>query len=154
MSNMKKKPMSEPHALTPIIEEHNNVLQLCSRIREGLRNDVKLERIRAYTDWFQSTFLEPHFEFEEKFIFPILGSNIRVKRALANHRRIRKLLSCSCEDDKVLNLLEEELTSHIRFEERILLKDFKDVKKIKEIQKKHQTNSFSDKDWKDPFWLD
>ncbi len=79
---------------------------------------------------------------------------MRVKRALANHRRIRKLLSCSCEEDKVLNLLEEELTSHIHFEERVLLKDFKNVKKLKEIRKKYQGISFSDEDWEDRFWLD
>lgn len=129
-------------------------MQLCSRIRKGLQQDVELGRIRAYTNWFQSTCLEPHFEIEEKYIFPILGSNVRVKRALANHRRICKLLSCGCEDDKVLNLIEEELTSHIRFEERVLLKGFKKVEKLKEIQKKHQDVSFSDENWEDPFWLD
>lgn len=138
----------------PLIEEHNYALQLCSRIREGLNKEVEPVRIRAYTDWFRSTCLEPHFEIEEKYIFPVLGRNVRVKRALANHRRIRKLLSCDCEDDKVLNLLEEELTSHIRFEERMLLKDFKNRDKLKEIHKKYNANSFKDEDWEDQFWLD
>ena len=154
MRNDKRDTPTNIKGLEPIIEEHNHALLLCSRIREGLQKDVKLGRIRAYTDWFQSTCLEPHFEIEEKYLFPVLGSNVRVKRALANHRRIRKLLSCSCEDDKVLNLLEEELTSHIRFEERVLLKDFKNGKKLKEIQKKHQEIPYTDEDWEDRFWLD
>lgn len=140
-------------SLQPLIEEHDHALELCARIRVGLENDIEHERIRAYADWFKLNSLEPHFEVEEKYIFPVLGSNVRVKRALANHRRIRKLLSCSCEDDKVLNLLEEELTSHIRFEERIFLKDSKNLKELSDIRLKHHTN-FSDEEWEDKFWLE
>lgn len=141
--------------LEPIIEEHHHALQLCSRIREGLENEVELERIRAYADWFQTTYLEPHFAIEEKYVFPVLGNNVRVKRALANHRRIRKLMSCSCENEKVLNLLEEELTSFIRFEERIIFKEIKSLttpERFTEIEKQHHSHHFSDEDWEDHFW--
>lgn len=138
--------------LQPVLEEHHHALLLCTRIRKGLEKDVELERIRAYTDWFQATYLDPHFEIEEKYIFPILGNNMRVRRALANHRRIRKLLSCSCENDRVLNLLEEELTSHIRFEERILFKEITNIEKLTEVEKQHQIIPFVDEDWKDRFW--
>lgn len=138
--------------LDPVLEEHHHALLLCSRIREGLEKDVDLERIRAYTDWFQSTYLEPHFEIEEKYIFPVLGNNLRVRRALANHRRIRKLLSCSCENDKVLTLLEEELESHIRFEERILFREITNVEKLAEIERQHQSIAFNNEDWEDQFW--
>lgn len=138
--------------LKPVLVEHHQALQFCSRVREGLKNEVELVRIRAYTNWFQINYLEPHFEIEEKFIFPILGFNVRVKRALANHRRIRKLLSCGCENEKVLNLLEEELTAHIRFEERILFKEINNPKELEEIEKQHNGIYLSDEDWEDPFW--
>lgn len=138
--------------LQPVIEEHDHALQLCERIRVGLKNKVDLVRIRSYTDWFQATYLEPHFEIEEKYIFPLLGSNARVKRALANHRRIRKLLSCSCENEKVLNLLEEELASYIRFEERVLFKEISKAGKLSEIEKLHHEIPFTQEEWEDQFW--
>lgn len=136
----------------PILKEHNHALELCSRIRKGLEKDIELQRIRAYTDWFLSNYLEPHFKIEEKYIFPVIGRNLRVKRALANHRRIRKLLSCNCENEKVLNLLEEELTSHIRFEERVLFKEIEDLAKLEEIEQHHHRIPFSDDVWEDRFW--
>ncbi|MCM4158279.1 hemerythrin domain-containing protein [Antarcticibacterium flavum] len=138
--------------LKPVMQEHEQALQLCERIRMGLRNEVDLLRIRAYTDWFLTTYLEPHFEIEEKYIFPILGSNARVKRALANHRRIRKLLSCSCENEKVLNLLEEELASHIRFEENVLFREISRAGKLVEIKKLHQAAVSPNEEWEDRFW--
>lgn len=138
--------------LQPVIADHNHALQLCERIRTGLENDVDPQRIRAYTDWFQTTYLEPHFEIEEKYIFPVLGSNVRVKRALANHRRIRKLLSCNCENEKVLNLLEEELASHIRFEERVLFREISRTGKLSEIEKLQEDIENTNEDWEDRFW--
>ena len=98
-----------------LLEDHDHVLKMCCRIRNGLLNGVETIRLRKYADWFLERYLEPHFEIEEEHIFPILGTNARVKKALANHRRIKRLLSCSCENLKVLNLLEEELASHVRF---------------------------------------
>lgn len=152
MSTSINSSAKNPSELNPVLNEHHHALLVCTRIREGLENDVELERIRAYTNWFQKKYLEPHFEIEEKFIFPKLGYNVRVKRALANHRRIRKLLSCGCEDQRVLNLLEEELAAHIRFEERVLFKEISNKKELAQIEKRHQSISFSDEDWKDQFW--
>src|SRR5690606_1209047 len=94
--------------------------RLCSRIREGLHRKVNTQRIRDYVEWFKTHYLNPHFEIEKRHVFPILGMNFRVKRALANHRRINRLLTCSCEDLKVLSLLEEELATFVRYEEQIL----------------------------------
>lgn len=144
-------------ALTTIRMEHDESLNFCSRIRTGLVNNVELERIRNYTNWFKNNHLDPHFEVEEKLIFPVLGTNARVKRALANHRRIRRLLSCGCENQKVLNLLEEELEAYIRFEERILYKEIEknaNVKKFAEFEILHESLHFPDEVWEDQFWLE
>src|SRR5680860_1616847 len=116
------KPRVKRHeALEPLSIEHHYGLLLCSKIREGLSNNIETKRIKHYTDWFKRNYLEPHFEVEEKYIFPILGShNVRVKKALANHRRLKRLFDETSEVDKSLNRKEEELGRYIRFEERIL----------------------------------
>ena len=141
-------------ALQPLSRDHHHVLELCSRIRLGLERGVEKERIRKYIDWFQKVYLTPHFEMEEQLIFPVLGSNARVKRALANHRRIKRLLSCSCDDEKVLNLLEEELGTYIRFEERTLYNEIQAVpaEKLAEIERHHKELDLKQESWQDPFW--
>lgn len=139
----------------PLSSEHNQLLELCSHIRQGLIKDVDKARIRAYTDWFKKECLEPHFKMEEEHIFPLLGSTVRVKKALANHRRIKKLLSCDCDNERVLNLLEEELAAYVRFEERVLFKELGEnhpADLVEMLHKKHDALEFSEAKWEDKFW--
>lgn len=141
--------------LAPLNQEHKQVLDFCERVRIGLYNNIESSRIRKYIEWFKESYLEPHFKLEQDLVFPLLGKNLRVKRALANHRRITKLLTCSCADIKVLNLLEEELATYIRFEERVLYKELKTVasaKDFSEIEKAHASLHLSHKEWNDKFW--
>lgn len=147
---------SESITLEPISKEHLEVLKLCENIRTGLQNRVEKERIRSYTDWFKEHYLDPHFELEEQHIFPLLGNNVRVKKAMANHRRIHKLLSCDCDNERVLNLLEEELSAYIRFEEKILYKEL--AKKLSPeeltfLEEKHENFTVLEDEWQDKFWL-
>lgn len=137
------------------LDQHLFVLKMCCRVRKGLDKKINTRRIRAYTDWFRKYFLEPHFEFEKDYVFPMLGNNPRVKRALANHRRIMRLLSCGCEDLKVLNLLEEELSMHVRFEERVLYRELSSAatpRQMQEIRKLHSWQEIPE--WPDKFWID
>lgn len=150
------KPSGAKEVLEPFFEEHHFALKVCSRIRVGLDRKTEKQRIRNYIAWFQENYLEPHFEIEEQYIFPILGNTVRVKRALANHRRILRLLSCSCDNEKVLNLLEEELCAYIRFEERTLYSELKKVaipSKIAAIKKDQHRREIDKEDWNDKFWL-
>lgn len=146
----------EGDPLAPFIDEHQCLIRVCDRVRKGLSSGVEIERIRSYVDWFKEAYLEPHFKYEEHVILSSLGKNARVKRVLANHRRILKLLSCSCDDLKVLNLLEEELSTFIRFEERVLFREFNDEVAVEKPRRSEQhspdTVSFCDSVWKDPFW--
>ena len=150
-----KKEFREVPALHKLSEEHARVLEVCQRIRTGLLKNVEATRMRSYAEWFKKEYLEKHFRAEEELIFPLLGNNARVKKALANHRRILKLLSCSCDDIKVLNLLEEELSTYIRFEERILYKEIYSgapAEKLLSLEKKLEKIPFNDLEWEDPFW--
>ena len=150
-----KKSEERNLSLTPLIEEHNEVILLCERIREGLRNKIEPKRIKKYIDWFKVEYLDPHFEIEKKYIFPILGNNnVRVKRALANHRRLNRLFSETSELNKVLNKIEEELSTYIGFEERVLYNEIRTVAsplQWEEIEKSHKQLEFSN-EWEDRFW--
>ena len=146
----------EANVLAPISSEHRQALQLCDNIRKGLLKNVQQERIRRYTDWFKKKYLDPHFELEERHVFPLLGSNVRVKKALANHRRINKLLSCDCDNERVLNLLEEELRTYVRFEERVLYKEIAQNASFESwavLDRHHDSIKFSEDDWEDKFWI-
>ena len=147
---------TETTQLDSLNSEHVQVLQLCENIRTGLSKNVEKQRIRSYTDWFKENYLDLHFAFEEQHIFPLLGSNVRVKKALANHRRIHKLLSCDCDNERVLNLLEEELSTYIRFEERVLykeLKEFTTPEDLERIEALHNKLILKQEEWQDKFWL-
>jgi hypothetical protein len=153
---MKKRDKKKHIVLTPLVEEHNEVILLCERIREGLRNKVAPKRIKKYIDWFKVAYLDPHFEIEKKHIFSILGKgNVRVKRALANHRRLKRLFGETSNLNTVLNKIEEELSTYIGFEERILYNEIRAIatpQQWEKIEESHQQLKFSDKAWKDRFW--
>lgn len=150
-----RKPVKRNVSLQPLSREHHQGLLLCWKIRAGFKNLIELQRIKAYVNWFYKNNLLSHFNTEEDFIFPMLGNdNKLVKRALAEHRRLKRLFSEESDLNKSLNLIEEELEKHIRFEERILFPAIEKVATQKEldlIMEIHsEGNSFGD--WGDEFW--
>lgn len=151
-----KKPIKRHEALKPLSREHHHGLLLCWKIRQGIKLEVEPQRMKNYTDWFKKIYLYPHFEAEEEFVFPVLGDeNQHVKKALAEHRRLKRLFDDDGEIIKALSLIEEELDGHIRFEERILFNEVQQVaspEQFEEIERKHHAIPFSDDDWKDHFW--
>lgn len=153
----KKQPTKRHEAQEPVSTEHYLLLSLSWKIRESLKNNIEPVRIKSYIDWIREHYLEPHFAMEEQYIFPVLGNqNVRVKKALANHRRIRRLFDDTTELFRSLNRLEEELGRYIRFEERTLYNEIQKVatkKQLAEIEKHHQNLKFSDEDWEDKFWV-
>lgn len=79
--------------LTFLHKDHQQSLELCWAIREGIRQKIPYRRIKNYADWYYSNELAPHFEIEYEYIFPILGmENELVKKALTLNRRIKKIL--------------------------------------------------------------
>ncbi len=151
-----KKPIKRHKALKPLSREHHHGLLLCWKIRQGVRKEIEVARIKAYTDWFEIHYLNPHFKAEEQYIFPVLGNdNELIKRALKEHRRLKRLFSQDTEIAIALNSIEEELDSHIRFEERILFNEIQEValpEQLEEIEKHHNGIQFSDDNWLDHFW--
>jgi hypothetical protein len=115
------KPLKRAPELQPLSHDHHHGLMLCWKIRSGFAKKVAPERIKKYADWFFKTHLIPHFELEEQYVFTILNpENSLVKRALSDHRRLKRLFNKTADLEIVLGLIEEELEAHIRFEERVL----------------------------------
>lgn len=136
--------------------EHHHGLLLCWKIRQGLKREIATDRIKNYTDWFKFQYLHPHFEAEERYVFPVLGNDHeKVKKALAEHRRLKRLFDDEADVERSLHLIEEELDLHIRFEERDLFNEIQQVaspEQMAEIEEHHNCIAFSDDDWKDHFW--
>jgi len=155
MTNQVKPLKRDPH-LKAISRDHHHGLLVCWKIREGFKQNIDLIRIKRYTDWFWTTHLVDHFAIEEKYIFSILGNdNDLVRKALSEHRRLRRLFLDQTEVWRSLNLIEEELDKHIRFEERVL---FNEVQKAATAEQlalidKHHNHHTHCADWDDEFWI-
>ncbi|WP_034059204.1 hemerythrin domain-containing protein [Lacinutrix jangbogonensis] len=152
---MQHKPQKRHKALQPLSREHHHGLLLSWKIRSGFNKNITPERMRIYVDWFFETHLIPHFEMEEAHVFTILEKdNALVKKALKDHRRLKRLFTETEDDAKTLIKIEEALEKHIRFEERVLFPEIQKVAsetQMLEIEKIHQSESFVDK-IDDEFW--
>jgi iron-sulfur cluster repair protein YtfE (RIC family) len=149
------KPIKRHQSLKPISREHHRGLLLSWKIREGLRLNIPVKRIKKYVEWFWVNHLASHFEFEEKFVFPILGNeNHLIVKALYEHARLESLFQNSENTESNLSLIEKELVAHIRFEERILFKEIELMatkEQLNQIEKEHQKNIADT--WADEFWV-
>ncbi|WP_276371201.1 hemerythrin domain-containing protein [Chryseolinea sp. H1M3-3] len=149
------KPIKRHDSLKPVSRDHHHGLLFCWKIREGFKRKIQPDRIRNYADWFWETHLTPHFAIEEHHVFPVLGNNHElVKKALAEHRRLKRLFESETEDAVALGLIEEELEKHIRFEERQLFNEIQEVatpEQLAEIEK-HHNEPAAGENWQDEFW--
>ncbi len=151
------KPLKRHASLQPLSREHHHGLLLSWKIRTGLSKGVAPERIKAYSDWFFVNHLLPHFEVEERHVFPVLGGKEHpmVMRALREHRRLKRLFAAADDLTKHLSLIEEELTAHIRFEERVLFNEVQAIaspEQLAEIEHLHNGQPFA-AEWEDQFWV-
>ena len=151
-----KKPIKRNENLKGISREHHHGLLLSWKIRAGFKKEVDPIRIKKYIDWFYTEHLLPHFQIEEKHVFPILGNEHElVKKALAEHRRLIRLFESEQNLVKNIHLIEEELESHIRFEERVLFNEIQEVateEQLEQVGIHHSKEQFVD-NIEDAFWL-
>ena len=90
------KPIKRSVALKPLSREHHHGLLLSWKIREGFKQNVEIERIKRYIDWFWKHHLQAHFEFEENYVFPILGQeNELIIKALQEHNRLQQIFTAT-----------------------------------------------------------
>lgn len=153
--NYKTTPLKRANELVQLSREHHHGLLLCWKIKTGLSKNVELKRIIRYVKWFYTNHLIPHFETEEKYIFPLLETNNKNReKAIKEHEQIIYILEKENMGKRDLIELQSILKDHIRFEERILFNEIQqkiDLKKVTQIR--HLTNDtiFCDNET-DPFW--
>ena len=151
-------PIKRNEFLVPLSREHHHGLLLCWKIRAGYRKKVETSRIQEYAHWFYINHLQPHFEVEERHVFPILGEGDElVKRALMEHRKLRRLFEGVKVEARNLGIIEEKLEAHIRFEERVLFNKIQEValpSEFEEMMSRHSVESESAhvEEWADEFW--
>ena len=151
-----KKAIKRNKNLQPLSRDHHHSLLLCWKIRMGFSKEVAVERIKRYADWFFEYHICPHFEMEEQHLFPILGMrNKLVKQAISEHSRLRRLFNDNDDVTKSLNLIEEELEKHVRFEERILFNEIQQVaseEQLNIVSELHTDEKFKE-NTEDEFWI-
>lgn len=151
-----KKPIKRDKSIQPLSREHHHNLLLCWKIRKGLSKGIEPERIKKYADWHFEKYVLPHFEIEEKYLFPVLGKEHEmIKKALAEHRRLKRLFKDNKSIEKSLSLIEEELEQHVRFEERELFNEIQrqaTPEQLELIAEKHKDEKFQENTI-DEFWI-
>lgn len=143
--------------LNEACQRHHKTLFFCWNIRAGIDKGVDIQRMIDYVNWYGENILFKKMEIEEKYLFTLLdGDNYLIKRALKEHRRIKRLFKIDQKNPmKSLIYIEEELDLHIRFEERQMFPEFQKSatqKKLKIINKEFNT-LLTNSDWNDQFWL-
>lgn len=144
-----------PPAVSVLRQEQYHTLLFCWKLRIGLQKGVEIKRIKRYADWFFSTNLAHHFDMEETFIFPLMNAESKlVRKALTDHRRLRRLFMNGEEALRSLSLLEEELESYILFErQRLTYEMQEDIEERKlDLIMRIYSESLSFDDWGDEFW--
>lgn len=136
--------------------KHHKTLFFCWNIRTGIDRNVEINRIVDYVNWYGENILFPKLEIEEKLLFTILNEeHYLVKRAIKEHRRIRRLFKIGTNPMKNLIYIEEELDLHIRFEERNILPEIEKIATQKQL--KALNDAFeklpANADWEDQFWI-
>lgn len=152
-----KKPLKRHESLKPLSREHHHGLLLCFKIREGQKKGIEPQRIKAYTNFFYKTQLIPHFAFEEKEVFPLLGAeDDLVKQALAEHKRLESLFFENENLAETQTAIEKELQAHIRFEERVLFTKIQETTNEENLAKittaEDTLETPNPDDWADKFW--
>jgi len=149
------KPIKRHESIQPLSRDHSHALLLSWKIRSGISKGVDINRIKKYADWFYTNHIKPHFGIEEKYVFPILGSeNHLAQKALNQHQNIKELFLATDHLEVNLRMLEQKLTEHIRFEERELFTEIEKVaskNQLEQIKEVHPDLKFEENS-DDEFW--
>ncbi|HMU46496.1 MAG TPA: hemerythrin domain-containing protein [Chitinophagaceae bacterium] len=153
------KPIKRSEQLAPLSREHHDGLLFAWKIKQGLANQVPLDKLRQYSMWYWRHHIKPHFFQEEKILVPYMPQgHPMATRLKEEHDHIRELiLGLDDEADKrTLILLTDLINNHIRFEERelfVYLEALLTKEKLDEIFVQLEKHPVSCDEWKDEFWV-
>ena len=117
--------MKRAEALQPLSHQHHNSLMACLLVKKGIARQAKLSTLNDFLSKFFREDVEPHFEAEEKHLFPLLDqlkpSYGKILRS--DHMLLRVLASRFINQSASSDYLASFATlleNHIRFEERLV----------------------------------
>lgn len=151
------KPIKRSEALKALSKDHHFNLLFIWKIRQGLKLNVDLLRIKNFIAHFFNEQIQHHFSVEEKYLFCLMPVDEPLRlRAEQEHSAIKNSvaeIAAEISENKITafaNLLE----NHIRFEERTL---FPFMEKNVSYEKLEKASAYfiaeHDDYWQDTFWL-
>ncbi len=155
------KPIKRSSALVEFSKDHHFGLLLVWKIRQGLKNNIELDRLSRYILYYFENDLKCHFEEEEKLLFEKLNEQSELrKQAEADHAIIFQLveeIKQNNTDSKLIGQFADKLEAHIRFEERELFNYIQvclNENELVDITKQFFRRVYDvDKSWHDDFWI-
>jgi hemerythrin-like domain-containing protein len=159
---MKNKPIKRNAEMVELSKDHHAGLLFCWKVKEGLKKDIELYRIKKYVNYFWNQHLKQHFQEEEALLFNRIDDSLS-RQGIAEHQmlvnRINQLNHHENEKKDEYAAFTELLTSHIRFEERVLFPHLEAnlsdsaLRNIGEYLVKQHPAPFKD-NYPDEFWTD
>lgn len=120
---MTAQPIKRSKYLLTLSKDHHAGLLFCWKIKEGLKRNIELYRIKRYINFFWEHHLKEHFREEETLLFNRIDDPLS-QQGKAEHRmlenRLNRLNYYENEAAEEYTLFAELLIKHIRFEERTL----------------------------------
>jgi hemerythrin-like domain-containing protein len=117
--------MKRVEALQPLSHQHHNSLMACLLLKKGIANNTSPSTLNDFLSKFFREDIEPHFEAEEKHLFPLVDQfkPAYAKILRSDHMLLRVLASRFHDQAATLDYLGTYvnlLENHIRFEERVV----------------------------------
>ena len=133
---MPEKPIKRNENLITLSKDHHFGLLFCWKIRQGLKAEIELDRIRKYINYFWEFHLKQHFIEEETILFNQVKDRL-CEDGFNQHKEIRNLITrlkvSTKEDETAYALLASLVDKHIRFEERILFPYLESVLPVEKL---------------------
>ncbi len=150
-----QRPLRRHPALQPLSREHHQILLLGFKIRQGLKHKVAPQRIVNYCSWFFHSYLNPHFEKEEKCIGSLFDKETQLSSELkSSHQNVAKKFQNLIPEISYIKSLERLIVSHIRFEERVLFEHLQSHLTTEDITylELHLKEKTFKENYEDVFW--
>ncbi len=153
--------MKRNEHIVKLSKDHHFTLLFCWKIRNGLKFEVKSDRIKKYVQYFWQHLMQPHFTEEETLLFAPVKDEA-VQRALDEHIQIAQQIEAldAAGDNAAdqLSALADTVDNHVRYEERELFPHLEKVltyEQLENIGKQitAQHNPALKDEFADEFWL-
>lgn len=141
---------------------HHAGLLFCWRIRQGLKREGILLRIKKYIAYFWKSYFEPLFKAESRYLLLVVN-DATSRIALAQQQEIKKIIqqiiqNTALPEKTMFNHLADVVNEHIRFEENVLFPHAEQV--LSKVQldemgtyfRSLNVQSFKD-NYPDDFWV-